>query len=147
MENPNTTRDPSAPPRYPGWATPVGALISLGFLIAAVGGPGAVLGLNVSASVLTVAMASAVVAAGAMVILERRSYSRRRNPQAKRKHKAGNRTNSVWVLGAILLTVLALRLVVSTSPFVAAVIFGLFGGAGLAASAGLQWENRHPPPR
>jgi len=27
------------------------------------------------------------------------------------------------------------------------VIFGLFGGAGLAASALFQWENRHPPPR
>jgi len=106
-----------------------------------------VLSLNVSASVLTVAMASSILAAGAIVVLERRSYSRRRNPQAERKQKAGNRTNSVWVLGAILLTVLALRLVVSTSPFVAAVIFGLFGGAGLAASAGLQWENRHPPPR
>ncbi len=147
VENPNSTRDPSAPRRYSRWATPVLALISLGFLIAAVGGPGAVLSLNVAASVLTVAIASAVVAVGAVLVLERRSYSRRLNSQANRKHKAANRTNSGWVLGAILLTVLVLRMVVSTSPFVAAVIFGLFGGAGLAASAGLQWENRHPPPR
>jgi hypothetical protein len=147
VDNPNTTRDPSAPPRYPGWATPVIALISLGFLIAAVGGPGPVLSLNVSASLLTVAIASAVVAVGAVLVLERRSYSRRRNPQANRRPKAGNRTNSLWILGAVLLMVLVLRAVVSTSPFVAAVIFGLFGGAGLAASAGFQWENRHPPPR
>lgn len=105
------------------------------------------LSLSVSASVLTVAIASAVVAAGAVLVLERRSYSRRRNPQADRKHKAGNRTNSVWILGAVVLTVLVLRTVVSTSPFVAAGVFGLFGGAGLAASALFQWENRHPPPR
>jgi uncharacterized membrane protein YidH (DUF202 family) len=147
VENPNTTSEPSAPPRYPGWATPVIGLISLGFLIAAVGGPGPVLSQNVSASVLTVAIASAVVAVGAVLVLERGSYSRRRNPQANRKHRARNRTNSVAILGAVLLTVIVLRLVVSTSPFVAAVIFGLFGGAGLAASAGFQWENRHPPPR
>jgi hypothetical protein len=146
VENPNTTSDPSARPRYPWWATPVSALISLGFLIAAVGGPGSVLSLNVSASVLAVAIASAVVGVGAVLVLERRYYSRRRNPLANRRHKAGNRTNSSWILGAVLLTVLVLRMVVSTSPFVAAVIFGLFGGAGLAASAGFQWENRHPPP-
>jgi uncharacterized membrane protein YfcA len=104
------------------------------------------LSLNISASVLTVALASAVVAVAAALVLERRSYSRRRNPQANRKQKAGNRTNSAWILGPVLLTVLALRLVVSTSPFVAALIFGLFGGGGLAASALFQWENRHPPP-
>ena len=101
VDNPNTARDPSAPPRYPDWATPVIALISLGFLIAAVGGPGPVLSLNVSASVLTVAFASAVVAVGVVLVLERRSYSRRRNPHANRKHKAAKRTNSVWILGAV----------------------------------------------
>jgi hypothetical protein len=147
VENPDTTRDRSAPPRYPGWATPLTALLSLGFLIAAVGGPGPVLSMNVSASVLIVAIASAVVAVVAVLVLERRTYSRRRNAQANRKPKAGGRTNSGWILGAILLTVFLLRMLVSTSPFVAAVIFGLFGGAGLAASAGFQWENRHPPPR
>ena len=105
------------------------------------------LSLNLSASVLTVAMASAVVAVAAVLVLERWSYSRRGNPQANRKHKSGNRTNSAWILGAVLLTVVVMRMVVSTSPFVAALIFGLFGGAGLAASALFQWENRHPPPR
>lgn len=105
------------------------------------------LSLNVSASVLTVAIASAVVAVAAVLVVERRSYSTRRNPQANRKHKAGNRTNSGWILGAALLTVVILRMVVSTSPFVAAVIWGLFGGAGLTASALFQWENRHPPQR
>ena len=143
VENPNTTRDPFAPPRYPGWATPVIALMSLGLLIAAVGGPGPVLSLNVSGSVLIVAIASAVVAVVAVLVLERRTYARRRNAQANRKPKAGSRTNSGWILGAVLV----LRMVVSTSPFVVAVIFGLFGGAGLAASALFQWENRHPPPR
>ncbi len=138
---------PSAPPRYPGWATPVGVVLSLGFLVAAVGGPGPVLSLNVSASVLAVAIASAVVAVAAVLVLERRSYSRRRNPQPNRKKKAGNRTNSGWILGAILLTVVVLRMVVSTSPFVAAIIWGLLGGASMAAAAGFQWENRHPPPR
>ena len=147
VENPNTTRDPFAPPRYPGWATPVIALMSLGLLIAAVGGPGPVLSLNVSGSVLIVAIASAVVAVVAVLVLERRTYARRRNAQANRKPKAGSRTNSGWILGAVLLTVLVLRMVVSTSPFVVAVIFGLFGGAGLAASALFQWENRHAPPR
>jgi len=102
---------PSAPPRYPGWATPVGVVLSLGFLVAAVGGPGPVLSLNVSASVLAVAIASAVVAVAAVLVLERRSYSRRRNPQPNRKKKAGNRTNSGWILGAILLTVVVLRMV------------------------------------
>jgi hypothetical protein len=145
VENPNTPRDPSAPRRYPVWATPVIAVISLGFLIAAVGGPGPVLSFNVSPSVLTVAIASAVVAVGVVLVLERWSYSRRRNPQANRKHKPGNRTNSSWILGGAVLTVVVLRMVVSTSPVVAAVIFGLFGGAGLAASALFQWENRHPP--
>ncbi len=140
-------QDPSAPPRYPGWATPLGALLGLGFLVAAVGGPGPVLSLNVSASVLTVAIAGAVVAVGAVLVLERRSYSRRRNPQPNRKNKAGNRSNSGWILGAILLTVVVIRMVVSTSPFVAAIIWGLLGGASLAASALVQWENRHPLPR
>ncbi len=105
------------------------------------------LSLNVSGSVLTVAIASAVVAVAAVLVLERRSYSRRRNPQPNRKNKAGNRTNSGWILGAILLTVVVLRMVVSTSPFVAAIIWGLLGGASMAASALVQWENRHPLPR
>ena len=103
------------------------------------------LSLNVSPSVLIVAIASAVVAVDVVLVLERWSYSRRRNPQANRKHKAGNRTNSSWILGVAVLTVVVLRMVVSTSPVVAAVTFGIFGGAGLAASALFQWENRHPP--
>lgn len=105
------------------------------------------LSLNVSSSVLLVAIASAVVAMVAVLVLERRTYSRRRNVQVNRKPKTDSRTNSGWILGAILFTVLVLRMVVSTSPFAAAVIFGMFGGAGLAASAGFQWENWHPPPR
>jgi len=145
VEDP-TTRDRSAPPRYPGWATPLIAVISLGFLIAALGGPEPVLTLNVSASVLTIALASAVAGVAAALVLERRSYSRRRKP-ANRQPKAGSRSSSGWIVGAALLTVVVLRMVVSTSPFAAALIWGLFAGAGLAASAGFQWENRHPPPR
>lgn len=147
MESPKTTEGPSAKPRYPSWATPVGALISVGFLIAAVGGPGPVLNLNVAAPLFIVTIASAVVGAACAVVLERWSYARLRAKAAQPKPKSGRATNPAWLIGGAFLAVVILRFIVASSPFAAAVIWGLFGGVGLTASALLQWENRHPPPK
>ena len=123
----------SMTPRYPWWSTPFFVLLGAGFLIAALGGPEAVIGLRFEPYVLFTAGALAV--SGAVLEL---------GLQWRWPGRVGVNPN-VFV-GLLVLGLVAAGIARSGPPLMRAVIFGLYGGLSVAAALGLQWEMHRRPP-
>ena len=127
---PNTERslegsDETSPKwRPPAWVRPMAAAFGLGFIVAAIGGPGSLGNLSsIGGQMLTATAASVAVGAGLAVWF---AFRPRWVPMP-----FGNGVG----IGAAVLLVIVIRLVTGEAPLFGSIIWGVFGGFMLAASA------------
>jgi hypothetical protein len=125
----------SAPTGVAIWVRLALAAIGLGFVVAAIGGPGSLVGISsISLQVLIVPAASATAGALLMAALAFREVSlraptRSTNPSRPRELRIG-----LGVAGGVVLLVAVLRALTEATPVLGAVIWGFCGGLMLVGS-------------